>query len=339
MAGLFIVILLTWIWMFIAHAAATPGGILCGAAARNKFLGELYVSFAMIIVCGLLAIVSGIRIVRTGRTSWTFGIALIALFIAACFVAVNGTAACAAPVASTEPTTAMFRGNAAHLGVYDSMAPTLHSIRWRFRAKGNLISSPAVADGMVFVGSSDGNIYAVRTSNGARVWKSQTKGPVSSSPAVWNATVYAASVDGAVYAVNALNGKLKWRFDTAGERRFTALGIHGIIPKNEMMPDPFDMFISSPVIDNGTLYIGSGDHNVYALDATTGALRWKFTTGDVVHASPAVSGGVVYVGSFDRYFYALDAATGALRWKFLTGDDQAIHNQIGIVSSAAVADG
>jgi outer membrane protein assembly factor BamB len=66
---------------------------------------------------------------------------------------------------------------------------------------------------------------------------------------------------------------------------------------------------------------------------------WKFETGDVVHTSPAVVDGVVYIGSWDRNMYALNASTGALIWKFQTGDDQKIHNQIGITSSAAVADG
>ena len=78
---------------------------------------------------------------------------------------------------------------------------------------------------------------------------------------------------------------------------------------------------------------------MYALDATTGALRWKFATGDVVHASPAVANGVVYIGSWDRNMYALDAASGTERWRFQTGNDTTIHNQIGIASSAAVANG
>src|SRR5262249_14342704 len=43
---------------------------------------------------------------------------------------------------------------------------------------------------------------------------------------------------------------------------------------------------------------------------------WSFATGDAVSASPAVVAGVVYIGSWDGYFYALDAATGALKWKF-----------------------
>ena len=67
------------------------------------------------------------------------------------------------------------------------------------------------------------------------------------------------------------------------------------------------------VISNGVVYIGSGDQNVYALDATTGTLRWSFATGDVVHASPAVANGLVYIGSWDRNIYALDATTGRER--------------------------
>jgi outer membrane protein assembly factor BamB len=105
------------------------------------------------------------------------------------------------------------------------------------------------------------------------------------------------------------------------------------------MPDPFDVFLSSPTVVAGIVYFGSGDHHVYAVDASSGALRWKFETGNVVHASAAIADGVVYIGSWDRNLYALNAATGALIWKFQTGDDTEIYNQVGIASSAAVAAG
>ncbi len=234
---------------------------------------------------------------------------------------------------------AMFRVDAAHSGVYSSAAPSLKSVQWRFHAGAAMISSPVVSDGAVYAGSNDGELYAVRRSNGTLLWRSSTRGAVTSSPAFSNGAVYFASADGYVYAVDARTGTPRWRFKTGGERRFAAPGIHGIKPANQMMADPFDMFVSSPAIADGTLYIGSGDHNVYALDARTGAERWRFATGDVVHASPAVANGLVYVGSWDRNFYALDAKTGKLRWKFLTGDDRKIHNQIGIQSSASVANG
>jgi outer membrane protein assembly factor BamB len=110
-------------------------------------------------------------------------------------------------------------------------------------------------------------------------------------------------------------------------------------PESEQMPDPFDFYLSSPAVSNGAVYFGSGDGHVYALDAVTGALKWTFETGDVVHASPALAEGLLFIGSWDTFFYALDAATGAERWRFKTGDDPAIHNQIGIQSSAAVANG
>src|SRR5215831_7425402 len=51
--------------------------------------------------------------------------------------------------------------------------------------------------------------------------------------------------------------------------------------------------VSTPAVSGGSVYFGSSDHNVYALDAHSGALRWKFATKGRVTASPAVAGGRV----------------------------------------------
>ncbi len=51
------------------------------------------------------------------------------------------------------------------------------------------------------------------------------------------------------------------------------------------------------------LYIGSEDGTLYALDATTGILKWSYTTGSYIYSSPAVADGVVYVGSSDSIMY------------------------------------
>lgn len=234
---------------------------------------------------------------------------------------------------------AMFRGGPEHLGTYDSPAPTLERLAWKFKTGGRVISSPVVAGDAVYVGSTDGSLYALNRADGTQRWKFDTRGPVSSSPAVANGTVFVASLDGIIYAVEATTGKARWTFATKGERRFTAPGIHGAIPRSERMPDPFDVFLSSPVVAAGVVYIGSGDQHVYALDAATGALRWSFATGDVIHASPAVAEGTVYIGSWDRNLYAIDAMNGRERWRYTTGNDTVIYNQIGIASSAAVANG
>jgi eukaryotic-like serine/threonine-protein kinase len=234
----------------------------------------------------------------------------------------------------------MFRGDLRHTGVYDARGvPELHGVKWRFKTNGRVYSSPAIAGGTAFVGSTDGKLYAIDVATGSSRWSFATKGRITSSPAVANGVVYFESYDSNFYAIDAATGALKWKFATKGEKRFAAKHMHGILPEAETVPDPFDLFLSSPAVSNGAVYFGSGDGNVYALDSSSGALKWAFQTGDVVHASPAVGDGLVFVGSWDTYFYAIDAGTGQEKWRFKTGEDPAIHNQVGIQSSAAVADG
>ncbi len=234
----------------------------------------------------------------------------------------------------------MFRGNLAHTGVYDAVGVTSQpKIKWKFQTGGRVISTPAIVGGTAYVGSADGFLYAVDIASGQAKWKFETQGLVTSSPAVAGGVVYFGSFDGNFYAVDAATGKQKWVFETEGERRFAAKNIHGIKPEGETMPDFWDFYLSSPSVSDGKVYFGSGDGNVYALDAASGTVKWKFKTGDVVHASPTIVGGVVYIGSFDTYFYALDAATGKMKWSHKTGEDTVIHNQEGITSTAAVVNG
>jgi len=234
----------------------------------------------------------------------------------------------------------MFRGNPQHTGVYQAAGvPKFSKVKWKFHTNGSVFSSPAVAGGVVYVGSSDGILYAVGIESGTLKWKFFTGSRVASSPAVDGGVVFFASYDGNFYAVDTATGKKQWSFKTAGERRFAGKHLHGSVPMAETMPDPFDFYLSSPTVWNGVVYFGSGDGNVYALDEASGTLKWKFQTGDVVHASPAIADGALFIGSWDSYFYALDAATGNEKWRFKTGEDPNIHNQVGIQSSAAVNDG
>lgn len=235
---------------------------------------------------------------------------------------------------------AMFRGNPEHTGVYAGLAVSqTPKIKWQFHTGAQVLSSPVVAGGALYVGSSDHYFYALDAATGTLKWKFKTAGRLTSSPAVSGGVVFFGSYDSNFYAVDAATGQLKWKFKTGGERRFAATHLHGGEPAAETMPDPFDFFLSSPVFSQGAVYFGSGDTNIYALDAASGTLKWKFKTGDVVHASPAISDGVLYVGSWDSYFYALDASTGNVKWRFKTGEDPEIHNQVGIQSSAAVSGG
>ena len=75
-----------------------------------------------------------------------------------------------------------------------------------------------------------------------------------------------------------------------------------------------------PVVVDETVYAGSGDGSLYALDGESGQLLWSFATGGPIRSIPAVVDGTVYVGSNDNHLYALDAYSGEERWRYDTGD-------------------
>ena len=233
-----------------------------------------------------------------------------------------------------------FHGNIARTGIYeDPGIKQLNGVKWKFKTAGPIISSPAIAYGLVFVGSADNNFYAVDTKSGVLKWKFKTSGKINSPPAVEDSTVYFSSTDGYFYALKAVTGEQVWKFSTGFERHFQAAGLHGLKPRTQIIPDSWDVFNSSPALFNGRVYFGFADGNVYALDTKAGFIRWKFQTEDVVHASPAIADNTVYIGSWDGSFYALDAETGEQKWRFKGGIDPINYNHIGFQSSATVVNG
>lgn len=118
-------------------------------------------------------------------------------------------------------------------------------------------------------------------------------------------------------------GKLKWRVKTAGP------------------------VTSSPVIDeNGIIYVGSADNNIYAINGETGGIEWKYKTGGPInHSSPAIDiDGTVYIGSYDGYLYAFNTATidpdnsstWVYKWRFLTDGPGAIASSPAIAPDGSV---
>jgi hypothetical protein len=155
--------------------------------------------------------------------------------------------------------------------------------QWAYWTGGTVFSSPAVAGGVVYVGSGDGNVYALNAATGAKQWAYWTGGSqVTNSPAVVGGVVYFGSEDNTLYALNAATGAKQWTYRTRG-------------PMN-----------SPPTVANGVVYAGSGDGNLYAFDAATGAKQWAYQTGEYIYSSPAVANGVVYAGAHDEngYVYA-----------------------------------
>src|SRR5712671_5219844 len=109
----------------------------------------------------------------------------------------------------------MFRGNPSHSGVYEASGVSrFGGVKWKVRTGGMLIGSPAVAQGKVYFGSTDGSLYAVDSESGVQQWKFDAKSRIPSSPAVAGGMVYFGAYDGNFYAVDASTGALKWKFQT-----------------------------------------------------------------------------------------------------------------------------
>jgi outer membrane protein assembly factor BamB len=228
----------------------------------------------------------------------------------------------------------------ARTGVYESAGPTqLKGAKWTFKTGGAIVSSPAIADGVVYLTSMDGHLFAVDQETGKEKWNFKARMPIASSPAVSGGTLYFVSSAGSLAAIDVATGKPKWVFGTEFERKFEAKNLHGYPSPAQTIPDAWDIWTSSPAVANGKVFFGAGDGNVYAVTADTGLELWKVQTKDVVHASPAVFNNTVYIGSWDSYLYAFNADTGDEKWSFKAGEDNIIHNQVGFQSSPAVVDG
>jgi uncharacterized delta-60 repeat protein len=179
-----------------------------------------------------------------------------------------------------------------------ALDPATGVLRWAFALGAGAAGGPAtVANGVVYVGTTTGKVYAVNAANGLRLssaWPYTAGGSITAAPAVDDGTVYIGSSDGKVYAFDAQSaaGLLGWPV-TAGASA---------------------NFVASPAVDAGTLVVGGQDDKVYAFDGESGAALWTATLGGAVESSAALGDGMVWVGADDNKLYALDEDTGVVDW-------------------------
>lgn len=181
------------------------------------------------------------------------------------------------------------------------------------------------------------------------LWRFDAGNISRSSPAIVDGALYIEtpvfSGEGLI-ALDASDGTKRWEIDSLGGKSAPAVvdgtvyvgssdhGVYAVDAETGTVQWRFETgsFVEAPpTVVNETVYVGSVDDSVYALDASDGSLRWSFETGSDVQNAPAVDEGTVYVGSNDHVFYALDAADGTERWRFIADD--------GISASPTVADG
>jgi len=205
-----------------------------------------------------------------------------------------------------------------------------------FHYGGGFVSSPAISpDGTLYIGSgdwwgdqwveaqrmgidfrnvvkrrwSDRRLYAVNP-DGTLKWtfvveETDThRTSIFGCPAIGpDGTIYFGSFNGIFYALKDEGDRPKelWRFEAKGERP----------------PTHYQEFWGSAAIaEDGTIYVGNNDRNVYAFNPD-GSVKWTFETGHEVYQSVTIGGqGTVYIASEDRNLYALNPDDGAKKWSY-----------------------
>jgi len=162
---------------------------------------------------------------------------------------------------------------------------------------GPVRSSPVAVGGVIYVGSYDGNVYAIDAASGAKRWAYATGGKVSGSAAVVSNVVYIASEAGSLYALDAATGAVKWR------------------------ADGLQVCAGSPAVAYGKVFIGAGNKGgsdvlqmsakaLLAFDAATGESVWQGSAGPQGYAAIATDGERLYAGANGSTYASYSIADG-----------------------------
>jgi eukaryotic-like serine/threonine-protein kinase len=156
-------------------------------------------------------------------------------------------------------------------------------------------SSPAIVEGIVYIGSQGGFIHGVDVQTGTLEFQYQSpnNSAIRTRPLINNNKIYFADWAGSVFAVNLATHDLIWRYNTSAAIQ------------------------SSPVFFNNCIYFAGRSTSVYSLHSETGQLNWscRYPGGSWICGTPIVSDSVVYVGGSDNHLLiALNPISGIEVW-------------------------
>ncbi|MBN1475811.1 PQQ-like beta-propeller repeat protein [Candidatus Sumerlaeota bacterium] len=207
-------------------------------------------------------------------------------------------------------------------------------IVWSMKTGGEFLAGPAVGEARIYFASNDRTLHAMDWPSREMIWATLLPDQPADAPLLdaEEGLLFVVTQGGFILAHDAETGDRLW-----GRRVITARHRASPVCDDDTlyvgMPDAqvyamekttgrlrWQVFAGGPIrtgpaLVDGTVYVATELGLVLALDAETGAERWAFQTEGRIHGSPAVNEGVVYIGSQDMHLYAIDAETGELIWR------------------------
>lgn len=191
----------------------------------------------------------------------------------------------------------IFRGDPQSTGVARSTLPDNPELLWKHTVKDGMFEgTPAIADGVAYVGGLDGYFYALDLATGDERWKYYSELGFRAPAAVRDGLVYIGDAEGRFVCLDAAGGKPQWGISTEAE-------INGganfyLLPGKDGVPD------------KQCVLIGSQNDTLYCIDARTGDVQWTYKTGDMIQCSPTIIENRVFIAGCDSVLHIVDADTG-----------------------------
>jgi len=193
-------------------------------------------------------------------------------------------------------------GENIYVGSADSCLYALHAqtgkLQWKFKTDQIIRATPQVSGQLVYCGNWSGKFYAVDSKSGNQVWMADFHQPILSQPAITDNRLIIGSRHAWLWCLDAQSGREIWKYNYW-----------------------WSWVESSPVIVNGTIYIGSSDlKRVLAIEPETGKTKWSFRTSGYSFAAVSIDQSTAYMGSIESdserkasgFLYLLNWETGIL---------------------------
>lgn len=190
--------------------------------------------------------------------------------------------------------------------VMDTARLSTRAPQWAFTTRASIWSSPLLLDDCLYFGSDDSCFYALDAPDGKLIYKYPTQGKVRGKAAISGSNIVFSSDDGWVYCLKRRSGELIWK-TRINNGKFVRVD-------PSLTQSNFDYALSSPLCVGNSIYIGSTDSCLYAIDVHNGKVNWKFKTDHIIRATPQVSGQLVYCANWSGKCYALNRQTGVQVW-------------------------
>jgi outer membrane protein assembly factor BamB len=210
------------------------------------------------------------------------------------------------------------------------------ALRWR-KPVGAVGATPAVERGLIYVGTADGYLICLDAQTGDERWRYQSRGTIAEPPVVTSKVVVFSNEADQVYGLDALTGSYKWQYKPQeSPEEYTLRGHAGVAVDGELVFTGFsngsmvalrlengsvawstslkgdaDKFVDvdgTPVVVGQSVYVTSSSGGLYALDKTTGLVRWRVPIFDA--AAPGATGTTGSLSADDRRLYVAAADLG-----------------------------